>query len=115
MPRFGKPDQRGRSSGKLSGREGKLRRPPEGEPWVWLTADLLTSHSWRALSVNGRRLMDRLLIEHMAHAGRENGRLKATHDQLVEYGLPRACIRAAIEHCEVLGLIEHHRGGRWAG
>ena len=47
MSRFGKPDATGRSSGKLGGRAGKLMKPPQGEPWVWLTRELLASDAWR--------------------------------------------------------------------
>lgn len=115
MARFGKPDPTGRSSGRIGGREGKVRRPPAGEPWTWLTAELLTSASWRALSINGHRLMGFLMVEHMNHAGRENGRLRATHDQLRAYGLCGNRVRAAIEECAALGLIAYTRGGRWAG
>lgn len=115
MARFGKPDPTGRSSGIIGGREGKVRRPPAGEPWTWVTAELLTSASWRALSINGHRLIGFLMIEHMNHAGRENGRLRATHEQLRAYGLTADKIRRAVEECAELGLISFTRGGRWAG
>ena len=115
MANFGKPDATGRSSGKVGGREGKLRRPPPGEPWTWITAELLASAAWMALSINGHRLMGFLMIEHMNHAGRENGRLKATHDQLRAYGLTGDRVRKAVEECNKLGLIRYTRGGRWAG
>ncbi len=115
MPSFGKPDATGRSSGKRAGRAGKAHRPPEGEPWVWLTRELLASAAWRARSINTARLIDFLCVEHMNHAATENGNLKATYDQLVAYGLTRSEIRAAIEEAQYLGLIRFKRGGRWAG
>ena len=115
MAAFGKPDQTGRSSGKLGGRERKLRSPPKNEPWAWLTRELLSSPAWRALSVNGRRLIDFLLIEHCNHAARENGNLMATHEQLRHYGLTGDQIRPAIEEAGFLGLLRFERGGRWAG
>ena len=115
MPAFGKPDATGRSSGKRSGRARKLNSPPKGEPWVWLTRELLVSPAWRARSINTVRLVEFLLVEHMAHAGTENGNLKATYDQLVAFGLTRSAIRAATEEAEFLGLIRFKRGGRWAG
>ncbi len=89
MPAFGKPDATGRSSGKRTGRAGKAHRPPKSEPWVWLTRELLASATWRAMSANTARLIDFLLVEHMNHAGTENGNLKATHEQLRAYGLTR--------------------------
>jgi hypothetical protein len=115
VPRFGRPNATGRSSGIRSGRQGRAHRPPEGEPWVWLTRDLLASPAWRARSVNTARLLDFLMIEHMNHGGNENGNLVATHTQLREYGLNANAIREAVEEAAFLGLIRFERGGRWAG
>ena len=115
MPYHGRPDATGRSSGIRTGRRGKAHRPPKGEPWVWITRDLVSSPAWRARSINCRRLIDFLMVEHMNHAGTENGRLMATYDQLVEWGMPRSEIRKAIEEAEFLGLLKCERGGRWAG
>ena len=114
MPALGKPDATGRSSGKRTGRAGKAHRPPKNEPWVWLTRELLASVAWRARSANTARLIDFLLVEHMNHAGTENGNLKATHEQLRAYGLSGNSIRDAVEEAEFLGLLQFERGGRWA-
>ena len=57
----------------MSGKGG----PPKGEPWVWLTRDLLRSQAWRGLGINARRLVDFLLIEYMNHGGKRNGHLLA--------------------------------------
>ena len=106
MPgRFGKANATGRSSGIRTGRRGEAHRPPPGEPWVWLTRDLLASDAWRALSINGRRLIDFLLIEDMNHAGTENGNLAAPYNGLQEYGLSRRLIRSAIVETVRLGLV----------
>lgn len=99
----------------LTPRQRRIKGPPEGKPWVWLTRELLASPAWRSRSINCARLMDFLLVEYMNHAGTENGNLKATYDQLVESGLTRSQIRAAVEEAEFLGLIRYERGGRWAG
>ena len=114
-PTFGKPDVTGRSSGIRTGRFGRVNRPPKDEPWVWLTRGLLNSPAWRARSINTVRLLDALLLDHMSHAGAENGNLKATYDQLVVYGLTRSQIRMAVDETRYLGLIRFKRGGRWAG
>src|SRR5277367_1080193 len=97
MATFGRPDATGRSSGKLNSRDARLRLPPKGKPWAWLTGELLVSHAWRARSINARRLIDRLLVEHCNHAGRENGHLTATHEQLRAYGMTAESVRPAIE------------------
>ena len=107
---FGKPNATGRSSGKLSSRAGKLRRPPKGEAWAWITRDMLASPSMRALSLTGRRLLDFLLIENMNHAGTENGALMATKDQLMAFGLSRRLIADAIRENVFLGLVRVERG-----
>jgi hypothetical protein len=103
---FGKPNAKGRSSGIYSGRMGKIRRPPEGEPWCWYTQTMLVSPAWRALGLNTRRLIDFLCVEHMNHAGQENGRLRATYNQLETYGLTRELIAPAIAEAEALGFLE---------
>ncbi len=115
MSRFGKPDRTGRSSGEFTSRDTKLYGPPKGEPWTWQTLELMCSPAWRAMSVNTRRLVDFLQVEHRQHAARENGNLKATYDGLVAHGLTRSKIRPATEEAEFLGLIRFERGGRWAG
>ena len=46
----------------------KRNHPPAGEPWVWLTRELLESDAWRGASINARRVVERLIIEHMQHA-----------------------------------------------
>ena len=110
MNGFGKANATGRSSGKLSGRDGKWRRAPEGEPWVWMTREMLSSPAMRAISLNGRRLLDRLQIEHANHAGTENGNLMATHEQLVEFGLSRRLIADAINELVFFGFVRVERG-----
>ena len=97
MPNFGKPDASGRSSGKLTGERKKLRQPPKGEPFVWLTRELLTSPAWRAMSPNAARLIDFLLVEHTNHAGTENGNLLATYDQLAVSCNSSACLLEVID------------------
>lgn len=107
-------DATGRSTGIPVGRIKELLKPPDGEPWVWLTRELLASPAWQAQSINCRRLIDYLLIDQMNHAGTENGNLMATYDQLVQYGASRSLICNAIEEAKFLGLLRVKRGGRWA-
>ncbi len=114
MPRFGRPNATGRSSGKLSGRACEIFGPPKDKPWFWLPCELLASPAWRLRGINCARLIDFLLVEHRNHAGRENGNLMATYDQLVGYGLSRRLISHAIAEAEFLGLLRVDRGGRWA-
>lgn len=112
---FGKADTTGRSSGKHAGKRAEAMRPPAGTAWAWVTDELLNSLAWRSQSVNCRKLIDFLMLEHCRHAGQENGNLMATYDQLVDYGLTRNCIAPAIWEAEKLGLIRCRHGGRYNG
>ena len=115
MANFGKSNAKGRSSGKFGGRKGKLLGPPPGEPFAWLTTELLASPAWRSMGINARRMIDFLLVEHMNHAGQENGNLLATYDQLVAFGLTSSSIKSAIQELVSLRLVDVEYGGRWAG
>ena len=97
-------------------REKKGRnKPPKDEPWIWMTHPLMESPAWRSLSPNGRKVMDRVLIEHMSHGGSENGNLIVTHSDFAGYGVTRRLITQAINEVEFLGLAIPKRGGRWHG
>ena len=111
--RFGKPDATGRSSGKEVGRKAAQAKPPAGETWVWLTRELLCSDAYQALGINERRFVDFLLIEQCNHAGRENGNLKATYNQLTAFGLTggRKNISETIKKVEATGLVKVTRVG----
>lgn len=110
-----KIDQTGRSAGPYSGRSGRVYRPPQGEPWIWLTLELLSSPARRALSINARSIFDFLLIEHQSHAALENGRLKAPYDQLEAFGVSRRLIRPALAELHAAGLVRCTRPGGMMG
>jgi hypothetical protein len=95
---------------KLSFLRHRISDVSKGQPFVMHPAELIASAAWRARSIHVVRLLDRLELEHMAHAGCENGMLIATYDQLVEYGIGRRFIRRAIEEAGRLGLIEAKLG-----
>src|SRR5262245_57742640 len=79
------------------------------------TAELLKSAAWRARSIYLVKLLDRLEIEHIAHAGKENGHLKVTYDQFVEHGISRRFVKHAIEEGEALGLLKVTERGAYMG
>ena len=97
---------------KLDNQQKRLSSPKKNEPWFFLTVAMVNSPPWRALSINGRRLLDFLMIEHRAHGGYENGNLMATYDQLVDFGLTRSRINDAIDEVEILGFVDCDRGGK---
>jgi hypothetical protein len=91
-------------STKAAGNEG------EGEAFAKLPLELLESTAWRSLSIHARRLIDFLLIEHMRHGGRENGRLLAPRRQLEAFGIATHFVSTAIEETERVGLLDCKRG-----
>lgn len=115
MSSFGKPNATGRSSGIHTGRQRKIRSIPKGEPFVQHTREMTASDAWRCRSINVARLIDFLEIEHMNHAGTENGNLIATHSQLMRWGIGNRYIRVTIDEAKFLGLIRVRHGGRYAG
>jgi hypothetical protein len=84
---------------------------PPVEQFIKLPRDLLASDAWRSLSVNGRRLLDFLMLEQLRHGGKANGRIKAPYRQLVDFGIGDHLVAPAIRETEELGLIECHHGG----
>jgi hypothetical protein len=78
--------------------------------FVPLTADLLASDAWRALGLNGCRLIFFLLEEHMRQAGKRNGLLLAPRRQLQDYGIHERAVSDAIDEVQRLGLVSVRRG-----
>jgi hypothetical protein len=96
-------------------RANRVRDVEPGMAWVPHSAELLASSAWRTRPIHCVRLLDRLELEHMAHAGRENGYLIVTYEQLVECGIGRRFIRAAIAEAEERGLLVVERHGAYRG
>jgi len=65
----------------------KRNSPPQDQPWVWLSREMLESEALRSLSLAARRVVDRVILEQMAHAGKENGNLIVTYDDFVRFGI----------------------------
>jgi hypothetical protein len=87
------------------------QRPPNGQPFAWLTREILASDAWRSAGINTRRFIDFLLIEHMNRGGKENGRLKGPREHLRAFGIARRFASTAIDEAEALGLVNCYRGG----
>jgi len=114
---------RGRNpAGPITGAPGnpgqftKRNRPPAGEPWVWLTNEMITSPAWQAMSLAARKIVDRLMIEHMAHGGTENGNLIVTYADFRKYGIRDKTIASAIREAVALGWVQViSKGGKARG
>jgi hypothetical protein len=82
------------------------------EPFIMLPRSLLESYAWRALSRAGRQVIDRIVIEHLAHGGRENGELIVRYEDFKEYGIHLHAIAPAQREVCALGLIIMMERGR---
>ena len=72
---------------------------------MWVTREMLESEAWRTAPLHTRRLVDRLIIEHMNHGGHENGNLICTYDDFVNSGVRRNTIKQAQDDAARRGLI----------
>src|SRR5262249_33744027 len=81
-------------------------RPPADEPWSWRTATMLESPAWRALPAGARTIVERIEIEHMNHAGTENGKLPVTYNDFEAHGAQRKMIPFYIRVAVKLGFID---------
>jgi hypothetical protein len=85
--------------------------------FVGHTRALLESAAWQRRSIHLVRVLDRLELEHLDHAGKENGFLKVTFDQFAKAGVSMRFIKPALTEGVALGLIiiTHQGGYRGAG
>lgn len=84
-------------------------------PFVMHRRDLLESCAWRVLTIQARRLLDRIELEHLRRGGKHNGNLKVSYNAFRDHGVGRrGSIVWAISQAEALGLIEVVHGGRGA-
>ena len=87
-----------------------MTEKPPGKIFIKLPLELLTSDAWRFLSINARRFIDFLMIEHMRHGGKANGNLLAPRRQLEQIGIGARHISAAIEEAVQGGFVSCRRG-----
>ena len=74
---------------------------------------MLRSPALRVLSLTGRRILDRLEIEHLNHGGKENGKLPVTFANLRKFGMANGeLIARGIRELRALGFVELTRVGR---
>jgi hypothetical protein len=76
------------------------------------TIAMMESPAFQVLSLSGRRVLDRLEIEHAHHGGNDNGELPCTYDDFADYGMDRHAIKAAINEVAALGFVEITEPGR---
>ena len=93
MARF-RHNATGRSTGRLADKRERSRIGPPKEPWAFIPLEVLESGAFQSLSINARRVIDRLIIEHFRHNRLENGALRVAarqfHERLLDPGQSRA-------------------------
>jgi hypothetical protein len=97
---------------KHSGIAGHRRRNRIAGQFTALLTEMLESPAWCALSLSGRRILDRVAIELRAHGGYVKEGLCVTYDDFEAYGIHRRCIAPAIREAVALGFLLIKRAGR---
>jgi hypothetical protein len=82
------------------------------EPFVMMPQSLLESFAWRALSHAGQLVVSRIALEHLRHAGTQNGKLKVRKADFVEYGVRSNSVAPAQREAVALGLVILAKRGR---
>lgn len=100
-------------TGRIKKRSWSANSPPKGM-WVAISQDMMESAAWRGLSHAGMLVLWRVIVEHMSHGLKDNGRLPVTYDDFQAYGVRRNSICAAIAETAALGFIERTEKGRRA-
>jgi len=93
-------------------RPGRRQSNSISGQWVAYRIDMIESAAFKVLSLSGRRVLNRLEIEHAAHGGQENGHLPATYTDFELYGIHRHAIGSAIRENVALGFLEITEIGR---
>lgn len=100
------------ATGRSTGRAKKTRFNSIKVAFAWRPIEMLASPAMAALSLAGRRVLDRIEIELHHHGGNDNGRLPVTFDDFQRFGMDRHSIAPAVREVVTLGFIEITRPGR---
>jgi len=85
---------------------GRKRRTKIDGQFIAYTLEMIESSAWRVLSFQGRKILNRLEIEHCAHGGAENGRLPCRYHDFEKYGCRRKSISRGLTEIEALGFAK---------
>jgi hypothetical protein len=92
-------------------RTGHKRRNKINENFITRITRMLESPAFAVLSRGAHQFLARLEIEFSHHGGNDNGRLPLTYGDLVNYGMSRNQIPAALREAEALGFVECTKQG----
>lgn len=91
---------------------GRNRKQKVTGSFVSHPLEMRRSPAWLVTPDHARRVLDRLEVEHMEHAGAMNGELPCTYADFEANGVPRKAIALALRQLEALGFIEVMSRGR---
>jgi len=74
--------------------------------------EMIESPAWRTLSLSGRRVVDRIEIEHGHHGGNDNDRLPVTFEDFEDFGISHKSVAPAIREVVALGIAKITERGR---
>lgn len=78
----------------------------DGQAFIAHRLEMIRSPAWQAMPIPLGRIIERLEVEHMAHAGTQNGRLLVAFSHFEAYGVSKRKIKALLELGEALGLLK---------
>jgi hypothetical protein len=82
------------------------------EQFIPRPRSMLESMAYRSLSLSARRVMERIELEHLKHAGKHNGTLPVTQRDFVEYGVTSRCVLPAKNDLIRKGFVRITKKGR---
>jgi hypothetical protein len=92
----------------------EANKPPKDTGWLFISLEMMNSPAWEVAPAEVKLVVLRLVQEHHAHAGMENGRLQTTYDQFERFGISRRRIKWAVRSAQALGFIDVlHRGSAY--
>jgi hypothetical protein len=108
---FNPRDKSRTEGGKTFNLVKKNTQPPSDQGgWIAISREFLESAAYRSLSVNGRKALDRLMIEHIGHGRTRNGKLIVTHEQFIDYGVTCDFVADALDELAYKGLLKMEKG-----
>jgi hypothetical protein len=88
--------------------------PPTDEPWLWQSKSMMESAAYKELVRHRSAIVvtKRIALEHLRHAGKENGRLKVTYMDFRNWGsIDPKQVADGIAIAEHLGFIKVTKRG----
>lgn len=93
----------------MSRRSKKMR---VAEPFALMPLSLFQSPAFKALSWDARRVLDRLMVEHLSHGGFTHAGLVCTYGDFEAEGIRRKSIAGALRELVAMRLVEVVKQGK---